>query len=149
MDIGNFVSEMEKQQKEQDSIYHNAAVKFGLSDTAMWILYVISRTNKEYFQHELCDMSFFAKQTINSAISGLVKKGYIELKTDEKSRRQKKVVLTENGKLFAASTTKKLYKAEERAYKNFSDEEMEFYLDITKRINKYLKEEIFDCQTDI
>ena len=41
MDIRKFIELIEQQRKEQDSIYHNVAVKYGLSDTAMWVLYNI------------------------------------------------------------------------------------------------------------
>ncbi len=37
----DFIRRIEQQQKEQDHIYHNTAVRYGLSDTDMWILYSV------------------------------------------------------------------------------------------------------------
>lgn len=38
MDSRKYIELIEQQRKEQDAIYHNVAVKYGLSDTAMWVL---------------------------------------------------------------------------------------------------------------
>lgn len=142
MDIKSFIEEIEKQRKEQDFIYHNAAVKYNLSDTAMWILYVIADETKEYSQLDLCRISFFAKQTINTAINSLVNKGFVILENADGSRKQKKIILTNQGKEYAKQTTDNIHIAEERAYKHFNNNELNSYLEMTTKITAFLREEI-------
>ena len=137
----SFVEEIEKQRKEQDAIYHNVAVKFGLSDTAMWILYFVSDKTMEYTQQDLCRMSYCAKQTVNTAINGLVKKGFVVLESADGSRKQKKIVLTDRGREVTDATTDKLKAAEEKTFRHFTDGELKSYLEMTARITAFLREE--------
>lgn len=136
-----FVEKIEKQRKEQDAIYHSVAVKFNLSDTAMWILYFVSDKTREYTQQDLCRMSYCAKQTVNTAINGLIKKGFVVLEAAEGSRKQKKIVLTDLGKEAARLTTDKLKAAEEETFRHFTDEELKSYLEMTERITAYFRAE--------
>ena len=42
MNIREFICRIEQQYKEQNSLNHAVAEKYGLSDTAMWVLYLVS-----------------------------------------------------------------------------------------------------------
>lgn len=141
MDISEFISKIEQQRKEQDSIYHSVAVKYGLSDTAMWVLYMVSETDSLYTQQELCRQCFYAKQTVNTAITNLVKNGYVALEVIPGTRNQKKIILTDKGKELAQSTTDLLRQAENNAYAKLSMEELEAYLEMTTRLTASLREE--------
>lgn len=141
MNIANYIKQLDEQMKEFDSIYHDAAVKYGLSDTAMWILYLVSDDSESYTQQDLCRRCFFPKQTINTALNSLVKDGHARLEPIPGTRNSKRIILTESGKALAAETTDKLKKAENAAYRRFTDEELNFYLDMTARLNEYLREE--------
>lgn len=142
MDIGNFIEQIVQQRKEQDAIYHSAAVKYNLSDTAMWVLYIVSGSTEICTQQELCRMCFCAKQTIHTAIRSLIKSGCVELEAIPGTRNQKKIVLTEKGQVLARNTTDNLRAAEFRAYGRLSDEELEAYLNMTSRLTSFLREEI-------
>lgn len=128
-----------QQIKEIDSIYHNAAVRFGLSDSAFWILLVISDGRNSYTQNELCSEWFYSKQTINSAISSLVKKGYVYLNSDAGNR--KVVKLTEEGSAFAERTVLKLLNADRKAFGRIEEEERRMYLEICEKYISFLHEE--------
>ena len=141
MHIRNYINLIEQQRKEQDAVYHNVAVKYGLSDTAMWVLYNIYLAEDSITQQELCRQCFFAKQTVNTAITGLVKKGYVELESIAGTRNHKRILLTEKGKELADGTVKLLIEAEDKAYDVLSSEELEAYLDMTKRLTVSLHEE--------
>lgn len=132
---------IEQQRKEQDSAYHNVAARYGLSDTAMWVLYMVSEADTAYTQQELCRQCCCAKQTINTAITSLVKKGYVVLEVIPGTRNQKKVVLTDTGEKLAESTTTPLQEAETKAYAKLSEEELEAYLRITTKLTMSLREE--------
>ena len=141
MEIIDYINQIEQQRKEQDFIYHNAAVKFGLSDTAMWVLYNVYAAKDVITQQELCRQCFFAKQTVNTAITGLSKNGYVELEVIPGTRNQKKILLTDKGNALAKTTIAPLIKAEERAYSALSREELENYLAMTTSLTVALREE--------
>lgn len=142
MNIKSYIKQLDEQMKEYDSIYHDFAVKYGLSDTAMWILYLISDESECCTQQGLCRQCHFPKQTINTALNSLVKNGYAELEPISGARNSKRIIITESGRRFAETTTDKLKRAEDRAYSRFSDDELNAYLDMTARLNQYIREEI-------
>ncbi len=141
MNIEEYIKQLDEQMKEYDSIYHDAAVKYGLSDTSMWILYLVSDDSERYTQQDLCRRCFFPKQTINTALNSLIRNGHARLEPISGTRNSKRIILTESGKALAAGTTDKMKKAENAAYRRFTDEELNFYLDMSARLNDYLREE--------
>lgn len=141
MNTIGYIRQIEQQRKEQDFIYHNVAVKFGLSDTAMWVLYNVYASKNVITQQELCRQCFFPKQTVNTAITCLSKNGYVELEVIPGTRNQKKILLTEKGNMLAEDTIAPLIEAESRAYSALSHEELETYLEMTTRLTVSLREE--------
>lgn len=141
MDIREYIELIEQQRKEQDAIYHNVAVKYGLSDTAMWVLYNIYLANDVITQQELCRQCFFAKQTVNTAITSLTKNGYVELENIPGTRNHKKILLTAKGTQLTEVTIKPLVEAENNAYNVLNSEELKAYLDMTTRLTVSLREE--------
>lgn len=148
MDIRDYIELIEHQRKEQDSIYHNVAVKYKLSDTAMWVLYNVYISNDTITQQELCRQCFFAKQTVNTAITSLIKNDYVELYMIPGTRNQKKISLTAKGAELAEQKIKPLLEAESRAYAALTLEELTAYLDMTKRLTVALREETEKIQGD-
>lgn len=141
MNSREFIRRIEQQRKEQDSIYHSVAEKYGLSDTAMWVLYLVTEGSGNITQQDLCRQSCYAKQTINTAVNGLMKSGFLELIPIPGTRNHKKIQLTDSGRGLVNRTTRNLKAAEERAYGRLTDDELETYLDITSRLTAYLREE--------
>lgn len=141
MDIKEFIIQIEQRQKEQDALYHSAAVKYGLSDTALWILYHVSEDCGNLTQQDLCRQNCFAKQTVNTAVNSLVKQGILELIPIPGTRNHKKLRLTPAGWALVNHTTANLKKAEENAYGRLTEAELQAYLDIAGRLNAYLREE--------
>ena len=141
MNIAEFIRQIEQQRKEQDALYHNVAVQFGLSDTAMWVLYLVSETDADLTQQDLCRQSFFAKQTIHTAINSLVRKELVELIPIPGTRNHKKVRLTDAGRELTKGTTDRLKAAEQNAYGRLTEAELQAYLEVTSRLTVYLREE--------
>ena len=65
---------------EINSLYHEAAVKMGISDSVMNILYVICEKGDRCLQSEISRLTGISRQTINSAIRKLEKDGIVYLK---------------------------------------------------------------------
>lgn len=141
MDIREVIFRIEHERKEQNAIYHSAAAKFGLTDTALWVLYCISGPLEDQTQQDLCRRGCYAKQTINTAITGLAGDGTVELIPIPGTRNHKKIHLTPKGRELADRTARKLKAAEENAYGRLSEEELSAYLEIAAKLNGYLREE--------
>lgn len=116
-----------------NALYHRAAVKLGISDSIFVVLYEIFDEGDECLLSEIYKKSGISKQTVNSALRSLERDGIVFLENID--GRTKKVVLTEKGKIFVKDTVARLYRAEARAFDDWSDEEIKDYLE---RSEKYL-----------
>ena len=141
MEIRDVIFRIERERKEQNAIYHAAAAKFGLTDTALWVFYCISESDEDQTQQDLCRRGCYAKQTINTAIAGLAKDGFVELVPVPGTRNHKKIHLTAKGRALAERTAGPLKAAEEKAYGRLSEAELSAYLEAISKLNEYLREE--------
>lgn len=126
---------------ETDSLYHQASLKIGLSDSASRILYALYTRGGSCLLSDIYKDSGISKQTVNSALRKLEKEGVIRL--EQYHGKAKKVFLTEQGKEKADKTVSRLVDAEIGAFESWTDEEIDAYLCLT---NKYL--ETFREQVD-
>lgn len=99
--------------KETDAIFNKLAKQSGLSDCSFWIMYSLRDSGGECTQKELCDQWTFSKQTVNSAIKGLEKNGYIDLTSSKEDKRSKLIRLNEQGILFAKESIDFVFELEE------------------------------------
>lgn len=127
---------------ETDNVYHEAAVKLGLSDSAMQILYTICDYDEgdSCPLREVCRRTGISKQTVNSAIRKLEKEGILYL--EQSGARTKKLSLTQKGKQLAERTALKVIKAENDILDSWTREDVEKYLEMTERFLTSLKEEV-------
>ena len=72
--------------KEQNEIYSAAARSFGLSESAMWILYFLRLNDGVCQQKELTSSLSQPKQTTNSAVKQLERDGYVTLRSGSDRR---------------------------------------------------------------
>ena len=142
MDIGSIIDQIEQQRKEQDAIYHAVAAGHGLSDTALWVLYFLHITPGDCTQQDLIRQCFFSKQTVNTAVFGLVKKGYLTLEMIPGTRNLKRLLLTQAGKTVVAEAVQPMREAEKRAYGALSEAELEQYLAMTEKLTQALRKEM-------
>lgn len=103
-----YLSEMNAQEKRFGALYRQAALTFGMSECAMWVLYFLVCADKPLTQQELTEQMMFPKQTINSAVTNLAQKGYLELRTIPEMRSSKRLVLSLEGETLARATVKVL-----------------------------------------
>jgi len=123
---------------EIDETYHDVAVKLGLSDSAMQILYVICNEGGECLLSDIVKMSGISKQTINSAMRKLEHDGIVI--TEDATARKKLVRLSEKGNLLVENTVQKVINIENDIFASWTQEEMQSYLDLTKRYMNHFKE---------
>lgn len=125
-----------------NDLYYPVAQKHGLSATALNLLYMICITDEPCTQNELAKALCIPKQTVNSAVSKLVKDGFVELTQRPGPRNSKTVCLTEHGKLQCQEFVIPIIQAEDRALARMSAEEQELFLSLYEKRYKYLKEEM-------
>ena len=121
--------------EETDAVYHEIAVRLGLSDSVMLILYALEDAGGQIPLTTIYRQTGASKQTVNSALRKLEADGSICLRMAD--RKSKIVCLTESGKALAARTAGWLLSAENDIYAGWPEEDLEAYLRLAE---KYLTE---------
>ena len=68
------------------------------------------------------------KQSIHTALKGLVNDGYVILESQERDRRSKHIHLTDKGISLAQNTADQIVQAENKAFSALTDEERKTFL---------------------
>lgn len=127
---------------EINALYHEAAVKMGISDSVQNILYVLCEKDGKCLQSEVSKLTGISRQTINSAVRKLEKDEIIYL--EQGKGRNTILCLTEKGKEFASEKIYPLYEVENKIWNDWTPEEQERYLTLTRKyrdgLKKYLKD---------
>ena len=116
-----------RQFNECNALYHAAAQRCGLSDAAFWVLYALCTTHEPQTQNRMAAEWGQPKQTLNSAVAAMVKKGLVALCPGKGAHSGKIVTLTAEGRALAERTVVPVIAAEEKAIRAFglaSAEEM-------------------------
>ena len=116
---------------EINGVYHEAAVKLGLPDSAMAVLYTLCGEGGACPLQEIVRQSGASKQTINSAIRRLEREGAVRLETA--GGRGKNVRLTEEGRELVRRTVLLVIKMEDEIYASWTQEELRAYLGQTEK----------------
>lgn len=142
--MGNYIGEEMKRfnylTNEIDAAYHEAALKLGLSDSAMLILYTICNNGEECLLSDITHLSGISKQTINSALRKLESEDVVYLETF--SGRKKKICLTDRGKALVKDTVYRLVKVENEIFDSWEEEELQIYIELTQKYLSSFKEKI-------
>ncbi|MDE7312124.1 MAG: MarR family transcriptional regulator [Eubacterium sp.] len=125
---------------EIDAAYHEAALKIGLSDSSMTVLYAVCNSGGSCLLSEICKLSGTSKQTINSALRKLEAEGLIYLEAGEGKR--KKVCLTEKGMDCSKNGVARLIALENDILASWTANEQEKYLELTQKYLACLKQKI-------
>lgn len=117
-----------------NALYHQAALKLSLSDSAMVVLYMLLYKGDGCLLHEVCSESGVSKQTINSALRKLEADGILYLENDR--GRAKRLRLTEKGRDYLNRTVGRLFEAECSALDAWTEEEVDLYLMLLEKYNR-------------
>lgn len=136
------VSQMNRQAKALDSLYHRTAAQFGMSDCVFWVLYVLLSEERDLTQQDLCEEWFFIKQTLNSAVTGLREKGYLVLEPVPRDRNRKLLRLTPAGRHYAEDNVMKVIRAEQAVLDSLTGGEFQQLLTVKNRCLQLMTEEL-------
>ncbi len=140
-DVKKQMIEINQLSSELDGIYSDIAQSYGISDSIFWILSVLYDAEAAVSQTDLCNNWYYSKQTVNSAVASMVKKGWIELRVVPGTRNRKNIVLTEAGQNFCAKIMGETMEIEQATYSKFAEEERNIFIGMFKRLNRYMREE--------
>ncbi len=122
-------------------LYRLWAKKHQLNFNALVILYTLDEHNI-CTQKQICDWWALPKQTVHGILLNFVKKGYITISENKENKRERLIMFTENGKIYASSILDKLHKMEERAMINLGVDLRNQLIDSNTKYYELLKKEI-------
>lgn len=125
---------------EIDAAYHEAALKFGLTDSTMQVLYAAGSNGGNCLIRDICRLSGISRQTVNSALRKLEADGAIYLEAD--SGRRKKVFLTQKGQETAKNSVHRLFQIENDIFASWPEADQEKYLELTQRFLLSFKDKV-------
>lgn len=143
-EIKNQLETINQQIKELASVYHSVASSYGISDNEFWVWYALLTYEGEYSQQDICDMWSLPKQTVNSIISNLSKKGYLSLEVTDGMKKRKVIRLSEEGKQYGKSIVSQIYYIEQCALEKLSDKERETCITIFEKYIDFLKGAVYE-----
>ncbi len=138
--VGEVMKRFNYLSNEIENAYHEAALKCGLSDSAMIILYTICNNGEECLLSDVTQLSGISKQTINSSIRRLEEDDVVYLET--LGRRKKKICLTDKGRVLVNDTVFKIIRIENEIFDSWTTEEQKLYIELTQRYLSDFKERI-------
>ena len=123
---------------EQFALYDEYAKRNGLLMNTLLVLNVLYYAKEGMTQKEICQRTFNSKQTVNLIIKNLLKDNYVELKEDTSDKRNKLVVMTNEGKMYAKVPVTHITWAEDKAMSKFSEEEQELLIRLSRKFTQNL-----------
>ncbi len=128
---------------QSDALYDTWANHYGLSSSELFVLYALDEQN-ELSQKQIAINTGLAKQTVNNVIKALIQKNYITLVSSSKDKREKYVVLTDEGKAYSKPILEPLYKLEENVFKVMGIERAQQMIDAITIFNLLFEKEMKD-----
>lgn len=128
-----------------NDLYHNYAVSVNLSDTAFWIMYILWTQGDGCTQKELCELWSYTRQTINTALKNLEKKGYIKLEPVPGNRKSKQILFTRAGKKAAQKMIPPFVKAEFDSFNRLSEQERDELIRLSQKRTEIFQKEITEA----
>ena len=139
MDNDEYLMLLNHSIKENDDWYQQTAKQLGMSDSTFWILYMLYDYRDGITQSEICSLSCFPKQTINSSLKKLESDGIIKL-VQGADGRSKKIILTAAGHELMKKTIIKVRLTEHKALNRMTDEEKDILISALDKFTRLLNE---------
>lgn len=127
--------------KEFNLLYRDIGLYYGLSETAMLILYSLKVCEQAPSQKEICEMWCQSKQTINSALKKLESSNFIKMQKSKSIKEGKKIYATDLGLELIKNKITPILNAELNAFSKFSNQEMDIFMELSKRNLQNLRDE--------
>lgn len=125
-----------------DGNYYQAAKKMGINENTLSLLYALG-DEQPHSQKQICEEWLIPKTTINTIVKELIQKNYLTLIHKEHSR-EKEIILTKDGALYASSILNTIYTCEEEAMRKTLQKYSPEFIEAFKFFTDSLEEELAD-----
>lgn len=139
---GSDLGKVNQSLKELISVYRTAISGSGISENEFWIWYALLIYGGEFSQQELCEFWSLPKQTANTIINNMVKKGHITLEMIPGTRNRKRICVTEGGRRYGENIVMPIYYAEQRSVQKLPEEDRKLCLKVLTQYAGILKGEL-------
>lgn len=126
---------LNRQLGELSSIYRDAIKRIGVSENEYWTWITLLHKKEACSQQDICNIWSLPKQTVNTVVTNMVKKGYAVLKAASGARNRKNIELTESGREYGKSIVSPIEAAELRTFEKVP---LEVRLACSFALEKYL-----------
>lgn len=127
--------------KELHSLYRIAARKSGIPNGEIRIWSMLLNAEIEYSQQDLCELLSLPKQTMNSLIASLMKRGYVLLEHAAGTKNRKVIRLTEEGCRYGKNRVLWIFEAEQKAMEGADPQEVQVCISMFDKYILHLKKE--------
>lgn len=143
-----WVDSINQKTKEIYSLYRIAARKSGIPNGEIRIWSMLLNAETEYSQQDLCETLSLPKQTVNSLIAGLMKRGYVLLEHAAGTRNRKVIRLTDEGYRYGINRVLWIFEAEQKAMEGTDPQEVQVCISMFDKYILHLKKEfqIYDVR---
>lgn len=123
-----------------DGLYYQFSKKQHTNENTLALLYALD-DGKPHFQKQICEEWLIPKTTINTIVLECVAKGYILL-TETEHKREKTLLLTEEGRAYAATLLQPLYRAEQAAMEHLGEDAQKKMIEAMELFTEQLQDEL-------
>ena len=134
--------ELNRKIKGLAGLYHRAYSGSAVSDNEFWVWYTLVTMEGEYSQQDICALWSLPKQTVNTIIRRMVRRGMAVLEVVPGTRNRKIIRLTETGREYGETVVMPVSEAEQRAFRRMPEEDQLRFLDVMGKYLDMLKEEL-------
>lgn len=128
--------------QELTGVYRSAISRLGNSENEFWVWYTLIAMDGEYSQQDICSRWLIPKQTVNTIVSQMVKKGLAFLEVKPGTRNRKIIRLMDKGRAYGEKIVRPVSDAETRAFNRLSESDRIAGMAALGRYISILKEEI-------
>lgn len=132
--------------KELAGIYQGLVSRSGISENEFWIWYTLIMMDGEYSQRDICGCWSLSKQTVNTIVKNMVKKGLASLEVVPGTRNRKIIRLTDAGRAYGEELVGPISEAEDRAFDRLPETDLSACAAIFGRYIDILKEEVYGTE---
>ena len=125
---------------ETQGVYHEYAVKMGISDSICAILYTICSQGGCCPIAKICLDTGLSRQTVHSALRKLEQEALVELQALDGKAKQ--VRLTQQGRVYAAEKIQPLMELEDSVFRSWPEEELDQYIRLAEQFLSGMKEKV-------
>lgn len=126
---------------KSNALYTKAASTLGIGYPEMMVLYALDTMGKQT-QKQIAENFGMQKQTVHTVVSALQKKGYLLLEASEGDKREKRIVLTENGQEYTHRIIAPLQKAEDKVYRMIGNDRLQAMCETIDLFNLLFEREL-------